>query len=361
MKSETEKPMSETIELIVVDLDGTLLNSEHKMTEKSERALKAAMEKGARVVIATGKTRYAAREIIERLNLDTPGIYVQGLTIYTPEGTVKQQWTLDPAVARQVITFCEDRGFDMMAYSGDRLLIKQPYKLADELNAKYHEPAPEAIGPLQNILDDMPINKLIAVRPGDFRKITALRWQLGMQLDGRGRLVQAMIKDMLEILPPAGSKGTALKAVLKDMGIKPENVLAIGDGENDIEMLQLAGVAVAVGNADERLKAVADHVVASNDAEGVAEAIERFVLGGKLDAPPAAATPATLTDPEIPAADGPRPLPTADSATTETETTQADAPQAEATPPATPASAPDAETNDQSKNRDTTDTEVKSE
>src|SRR5690606_17087092 len=108
--------------------------------------------------------------------------------------------------------------------------------------------------------------------------INALRWQLNMQLGGTARLVQAGIPDMLEILPPGTSKGSALKTLLKEMNIAPANVLAIGDGENDIEMLQLAGIGVAMGNALQPVKDIANHVVSNNDADGVAEAIEAFAL-----------------------------------------------------------------------------------
>lgn len=274
--------MQNQVELLAVDLDGTLLNEKNELSERNERALRAAIEKGVKVVIATGKTRYSALQLIAQLGLTTPGIYTQGLTVYNADGKITHEWTLDPNVARQVITFAQDRGFDIIAYSGQRVMVHRTLPAAEKLSERYGEPMPEAVGPLQNMVGEVPIHKLIAVRPGDPRRINALRWQLNMQLDGKGRLVQAMIKDMVEILPPAGSKGTALRVVLKDMSIAANKVMAIGDGENDIEMLQLAGVKVAVNNADERLKAVAEHIVATNIEDGVAEAIEKFILGEPL-------------------------------------------------------------------------------
>jgi Cof subfamily protein (haloacid dehalogenase superfamily) len=266
------------IELVVVDLDGTLMSSDHKLSERNEAALKAAIEQGVRIVLATGKTRQSARDIIERLGLDTPGIYLQGLAVYDGEGNITSEKLLDPAVARQVITFAEDRGFDVVLYSGYKILVRQLSQGARELTEQYGEPTPEAIGPLQNVLDEIPVHKLIITRKGEVRKVKALRWQLSKQLDGKGRLVQAMIPDMLEVLPSQASKGAALKTLLKQLGVAPENVLAMGDGENDIEMLELAGVGVAVGNADQRLKDVADHVVATNDEDAVANVLEKFVL-----------------------------------------------------------------------------------
>ncbi len=267
-----------SIELVVVDLDGTLLNSKHEMSKRNEMVLKKAIEQGIKVVIATGKTRASGLEITKRLNLDTPGIYLQGLTIYKADGTLMREQILDPGVARQVITYAEDRGFDIVIYSGEQILVRTINDYSKELAVKYHEPMPEAVGPLQNILAHTPVNKLAALRRGEPEHITALRWQLGMQLNSKVRMMQAMIPDMLEILPPNSSKGVALKALLKTMNLTSDKVLAIGDGENDLELIQTSGIGVAVENADPKLKEAADHVVGSNDKDAVAEALEKFVL-----------------------------------------------------------------------------------
>lgn len=264
------------IKVIVTDIDGTLLNSQHKLTERTEKALKAAMAQGIKVVLATGKTRRSVDDIIKRLDLKTPGIYVQGLVISHPDGSEEHLGTLDAGLMRRVLTFIEDRGFQAMAYSGKRILVRNNTAEAIILTEEYDEPKPEVVGPLVNIVEDVPINKLIFCGR-EAKHITALRWQLTHLIDGDARITQAL-PDAIELLPFGASKGTALKLLLKEMGLEPENMLAIGDGENDIEMIQLAGMGVAMGNANPKLKAVADATVASNDEDGVAEAIEKFVL-----------------------------------------------------------------------------------
>ncbi len=269
--------MSDQIRLIVVDIDGTLLNSRHELSARTEAALRAAMARGVQVMLATGKTRASALDIIAQLGLATPGIFTQGLTVYNGDGTLRSQTTLDPAIARRVITFAEDRGFDVVAYAGTQLLVRARTD-GDAMLARYGEPAVQVVGPLQNILDSLPVNKVVLMNLSDVRRVRALRWQLTMQLDGTARMVQANVPQMVEVLPPGVSKGTALKALLRDLNLEPRHVLALGDGENDIEMVRLAGVGVAMGNAEAHLKAAADHVVATNDNDGVAEAVERFVL-----------------------------------------------------------------------------------
>ncbi|MEZ4667663.1 MAG: HAD family hydrolase [Anaerolineae bacterium] len=274
----TEPIITQPIKLIVVDLDGTLLTSDHEMTDRSEQALKAAMANGVKVVIATGKTHAAATHLINRLELSTFGIYVQGTVTFARNGSIHSQTTVSAATARQVITFADERGYELAIYSGNRILVRKLTRRMEELTTHFHEPTPEVIGPLQNVLDDVVVNKVIAFAPHEPRKIAALRWHLNTQIGANARLLSAGISDEIEVLPYNVSKGSALKILLKEMGIKSDQVMALGDGENDVEMLQMVGLGVAMGNANTHVKSVADTTTASNDDEGVAQAIEKYVL-----------------------------------------------------------------------------------
>ncbi len=276
-------PSKREIRAVVIDIDGTLLNGEHVVAPRVEAALKAAMKQGIKVVLATGKTRTAGLPYVEQFGLTTPGIYVQGLVVYNADGAITHQLTLDPALARQVITFVQDRGFGIAAYAEGRIIAPQRYEALESELTTRHEVAPDVVGPLQNLLGSTKFNKLIVW--GDARGITALRWLLSHQIGSAGRLIQPGIRETLEILPPGGSKGWALKQILKDLKIDPANVLAIGDGENDIEMIQMAGIGVAMGQAIQQVKDVADYVTASNTEDGVAEALEKFVLDEPLPQP----------------------------------------------------------------------------
>ena len=286
------------IELIAIDLDGTLLNSQHQLSDRNAETVRKAIERGVKVVLVTGKTHHSAKFLIEKLGLTTPGIYNQGLITALPDGKVTHQATLDPEVARYVITYAEDRGFDLAAYSGNKILVKRVTRWFEDLNKKYHEPMPEGIGPLQNILADIPINKLMVLKEGDPQKVKALRWQFEIQLANKARMLQPSFNDMMEILPPNTGKGTALKQLLKDLGIKPEKVMAIGDGENDIDMFQLVGLGVAMGNAWDIVKSAANVVVGTNDEDGVAQAIEKFVLNETLPIATETATPTPVETPQ---------------------------------------------------------------
>lgn len=272
--------MTDSIELVVADLDGTLLDKHHAITERAVQAIKALREQGIKFMLATGKTRGSALKIIEQLGLDTPGVFVQGLVVHNADGSIRHQVTLDSAIARQAITFAEDRGFSIVAYSGTNIYVRSGNHDTSMI-VEYGEPEPQAVGPLQNILGHTPINKLAIIHRADPRRVKAVRWQLNMQFNGAANLVQPAVPEMVEVLPKHGSKGAGLRALLKDMGIVPSKVLAIGDGENDIEMLQLAGIGVAVANADAHVRQSANHVTTASYGDGVAEAIERFALKPK--------------------------------------------------------------------------------
>ncbi|GAB4471315.1 MAG: Cof-type HAD-IIB family hydrolase [Anaerolineae bacterium] len=262
------------IHLVVTDVDGTLLNSRHELSARNEAVIREVIARGVQFVLATGKTIVSAEAVIKRLGLATPGVYVQGLLVCDPARNILYERQLDPEIVRATITLARSGGAELAAYSRDRILVSARNPVTDGLIV-YHEPVPEEIGPLDNLLRE-PINKLIFF--ADEQQIAALRRDLEAALDSAATLVQA-VPGVLEVLPPGASKGEGVRWLLDHLGVSPQHVLAIGDAENDVEMLRLAGIGAAVANARPEAKAAADVVVASNDQDGVADALERFVLG----------------------------------------------------------------------------------
>ncbi|MEM9952659.1 MAG: HAD family hydrolase [Chloroflexota bacterium] len=280
------------IKYIIIDLDGTLLNDEHTVSERNKAVIQKATEQGVKVILATGKTRTSAEAIIADLNLDTPGVFVQGLIIYNADGTVRQEHKLDPDIARHAIQYAQSQGYQVIAYSGGRLVCSQLDDAVEKI-AEFGEPMPEAVGSLINRVNTIKMHKLIVVG-GNQRKMKALRWQLDQQIGGKVSFTDGGVLTSLEILPKGTNKGQGVKALLRQLDANPEQVMGIGDAENDVEMLKTVGFGIAVKNASEKTKAVADEIVASNNDDGVAEAIERFVL----KTPATETPPATTADSE---------------------------------------------------------------
>jgi Cof subfamily protein (haloacid dehalogenase superfamily) len=204
-----------------------------------------------------------------------PGVFTQGTTVHDAEGALWHSTTLAQDAAADVLRFAEAQAYPTLAYAGQRLLMAEESSFRRQMHEQYDEPLPEIVGSLLPQLETMAINKIVVCDPiddGSARK--ALQ-----ELCGERAHVTQAVKHFVEILPAEASKGAGLRWLLAQMDVAPEQALAIGDGENDIEMLEMVGVGVAMGNAHPRVKAIAGHMVGTNEESGVAQALERFVLG----------------------------------------------------------------------------------
>lgn len=271
------------ITLIATDIDGTLLNSQHKISPRTKKALKDALAQGVKVMFATGKTYTSAVPFFKELGITTPGVFNQGTSVHNADGSVRYQQSLSPDLLRTIIPYVESRGYCVVVYSGQKLLIKKPDTRAD-IYEQYHEPKPEVIGSLTNALETTAFNKLI-IAGDDAKAARAMFWQMQQMIGKTAMLTFAGIPNQFEILPLGVSKGKTTAALCKELGIPAENVLGIGDAENDTDLIQFAGIGVAMGNAPDAIKAIANHVVGTSDEDGLADAIERFVLVAPIAVP----------------------------------------------------------------------------
>lgn len=175
----------------------------------------------------------------------------------------------------EAIEFAERHRLTLTCYSGgDRIVCRQTDEHSDRL-IFYGEPTPEGIGALEPHVGSLPIMKVIFMASEE--RIEEIRPLATQQFGAKGSLTTA-IPGMLELLPLGASKGAGVAWLLNRLGVDPARCMALGDGENDVEMLKLVGLGVAVGNAGAAARSAADVVVPSNDEDGVAEAIRRFVL-----------------------------------------------------------------------------------
>ncbi|MDE2949447.1 MAG: HAD family hydrolase [Chloroflexota bacterium] len=270
--------MNNEIKLVAIDLDGTLLNSKHALSARNRSAIKSAQRQGVEVVLATGKTRHAAEDLIDSLGIDSPGIYMQGLITYNADGSVRTRIVMDQETVSRVIALGEEFGFGALAYSDNRAFALRVDEFAIKMT-EYGEPHVETIADWLQLLDTFDINKVVLY--GEENQVTTLRQAIDARLDGAVHVTRANVAGMIEVLPANTSKGQAVKTLLEELGMDPSKALAVGDGENDIEMLQTVGIGVAMDNATQMLKDAADVIVPNNDEDGVAVALEEFVLGEK--------------------------------------------------------------------------------
>ncbi|PON67865.1 HAD-like domain containing protein [Parasponia andersonii] len=269
----------------VQNSDGTLLNSKSLLSSTTAKALKEASSRGVKIVIATGKTRAAVMSIFKMADLAgkggivsevSPGVFLQGLLVYGRQGREIYRSNLDPTVCREACLYSWENKIPLIAFSGGRCLTLFDHPAVDSLHTVYHEPKAEIIPSVDQLLAAADIQKMIFMDTAE-QVATTLRPYWSEATGDRANVVQAQA-DMLEIVPPGTSKGSGVKTLLDHLGITPKEIMAIGDGENDVEMLKLASLGIALSNGSEKAKAVANLIGASNDEDGAADAIYRYAF-----------------------------------------------------------------------------------
>ncbi|KAL7187691.1 hypothetical protein ACSBR1_037700 [Camellia fascicularis] len=267
---------------IFCDMDGTLLNSQSQVSSTTAKALREALSRGVKVVIATGKTRPAVISALKMVDLAgkegiisefSPGVFLQGLLVYGRQGREIFRRNLDTDVCREAFLYSLENKIPLIAFSEDRCLTLFDHPLVDTLHTIYHEPKAEIMPSIEDLLAGVDIQKLIFLDTAE-GVATTLRPYWSEATRDRATVVQA-VPDMLEIVPSGTSKGSGVKMLLDHLGVTATEIMAIGDGENDIEMLELASLGIALSNGSDKTKAVADVIGVSNDEDGVADAIYR--------------------------------------------------------------------------------------
>nr|XP_010914881.1 endoribonuclease YBEY, chloroplastic isoform X2 [Elaeis guineensis] len=239
---------------IFCDMDGTLLNSRSQITPMTAEAIRKAISRGVNIVIATGK----------------------GLLVYGRQGREICRRNLDQNVCREACLFSLKHEVPLIAFCQDRCFTLFEHPLVDSLHTIYHEPKAEVMPSVEHLLAAAEVQKLIFLDTAEGVSST-LRPHWTKATKGRAGIVQAM-PDMLEIVPHGTSKGNGVKMLLDHLGVTAKEVMAIGDGENDVEMLQIASLGVALANGSEKAKAVANVIGATNDEDGAAKAIYQYAF-----------------------------------------------------------------------------------
>ncbi|XP_004498456.1 endoribonuclease YBEY, chloroplastic-like [Cicer arietinum] len=270
---------------IFCDMDGTLLNSKSQISASTAKALREASERGVKIVIATGKARPAVIDIFKMVDLAgkdgivsefSPGVFLQGLLVYGRQGREIYRSNLDPNVCREACLYSLESKIPLIAFCEGRCLTLFHDPLVDSLHTIYHEPKAEIMPSVEHLLASADIQKMIFLDTAQSVADT-LRPYWSDATKGRATVVQA-VPDMLEIVPLGTSKGSGVKVLLDHLGVTTKEIMAIGDGENDVEMLEMASLGIALSNGSEKTKAVANVIGLSNDEDGVADAIYRYAF-----------------------------------------------------------------------------------
>ncbi|MGM0414551.1 MAG: Cof-type HAD-IIB family hydrolase [Bacillota bacterium] len=257
--------------MIAIDLDNTLLTSEKEMDGETAELIREADKAGKKVILATGRMFEAALPFLEKLELDTPLITYNGALVKDKNRKVIQENLISNDLTKEVIKFAEDYGLHIHYYSAGNYYYRWENKYAREYAEVTGLSGIETRVKLEDYIE-RPALKLLIIEDEKKRREY---FKSELYKFYRNRLsISSSMETYIEITASNVNKGRALAELADDYNILPEEIIAVGDGYNDLSMLEMAGLGVAMENAPEEVRSKADRITQSNDNQGVAKVLE---------------------------------------------------------------------------------------
>ncbi|MEW7865937.1 sugar-phosphatase [Aeromonas diversa] len=265
--------------LIALDMDGTLLNHQKQISARNKAAIAAARQQGVTVVLASGRPLEGMSAYLEELGMTGEEDYVicyNGTLVQrAADRSVIRSQSLRGRDASHIASLAAGLGVNVHAFSPVRGLITPALNHYTEHESRLND-LPITLLDFAELSPEEEILKVMLVDPPELLAPAIAR--LPAELHREYTVVQSA-PFFLEIMNRESHKGAGVAALAEHLGLTQGQVICMGDAGNDSHMIEYAGLGIAMGNATEELKAMADHITASNDEDGVALAIERFVLG----------------------------------------------------------------------------------
>lgn len=263
--------------MIVLDLDDTLLRDDHTISPRTKQALMNAQEAGVKVVLASGRPTFAMTHIAKELELERYGSFIlsfNGAKI-TNCTTGEQLFssTITPETVHELYHISRQEKVGIHTYVGDDIVTPAHNKYTDIEAEITGMPIIEEEQFIQAIQE--PVVKVLMVEAPE--RLVILEKKLQQQLEGKLNVIRSK-PFFLEFTEVGVDKGTSLHHLIQKLNILQEEVIAIGDSYNDLAMIEFAGLGVAMGNAPDDIKEIANHVTDTNMEDGVAKVVETFIL-----------------------------------------------------------------------------------
>lgn len=266
--------LNQPYQLLVTDIDGSLLDDRNQITPETLEALTGLQGKGFIITLATGRLYHDAFYFAKKLGLCSPMILLHGALIQSYEGNIISEKNIPPGVVSKLVSIARENNVSFQAFRTDCLILEKRTDWND-LYLKYSPSKPEII--CVSDLVHYGKNRIIQFAfLGEESKIRELKELVEKQLGDRV-FIACSHPNLLEIVAPGVNKGNALKKLAEIMNIPLLHTIAIGDNYNDREMIQTAGFGVAMGNAPQEVKDVADFITRDNNHDGIAYFVSQFL------------------------------------------------------------------------------------
>lgn len=264
--------------ILVLDIDGTLTNSEKLISPETKKGLMMIQERGHIIILASGRPTPGMMRYAKELELEKYGGYLLSFNgariINCRTGDIVYQQTLPRFILPKIYRFAKENECGLITYCGDYVVSGTEIDEYIELEARINGMPVRKVDDFLHFID-FDVNKcLMTAPPEKAEKLTAM---LQEKFEGILSIYRSE-PFFIEIMPKNIDKASSLNRMLETVGLKKEDVICCGDGYNDVTMVAYAGIGVAMANAKEEVKAVADYITKSNDEDGLVEVIDKFIL-----------------------------------------------------------------------------------
>ena len=264
--------------MVVIDVDGTLVDKNGQIADEDKLAVRRLLNSYIVVVLSTGRVIQATVPVINELGLKGFHIFYDGALVYNPQNMATfYAKGLDKSIVREAIEFTRKNNMYLEIYSSEKFFAERP-NWSDDIHRKFFHIAPDIVN-FDDVWNTERILKAEMVIHSDEEAVQVKEFKDNFGAGFNYSIARSPAYpevDFINILNPEVSKGAALKMMMDSYGHLPSEVIAIGDGLNDISLLEAAGISVAMGNAPDEVKQVSDYITLNVEQHGVAAAVNFF-------------------------------------------------------------------------------------
>jgi Cof subfamily protein (haloacid dehalogenase superfamily) len=268
---------AQKVSLLIADVDGTLVTKDKILTERAQEAVRRLRAAGIAFAITSGRPPRGMTMLVTPLDLTTPVAAFNGGLFVQPDMAIIEQHTLPGDVAARVVPTLEAYGLDIWIYRGAEWYLRQrdaPHVDREEWTVKF---PPTVVSSLNGLLDDAV--KITGVSD-DLEAVARCEAETRRQCGPRVSAARSQ-PYYLDVTHPDANKGMVVRRLSEFLSMPPVEIATIGDMPNDVLMFAQSGLSIAMGNASAEVQQSAHYVTSSYDDEGFANAVERYILGGK--------------------------------------------------------------------------------
>ena len=271
--SDARRP-ADRVRLVVSDIDGTLVDREKRLSARAVEAAASLRRAGVRLALVSSRPARGMTMFLEPLGIDTPHAGFNGGEIVSPEGRTLENLFIPNPFGRLTLEMLETRGVDAWVFADGKWYVTNPAGPYVPLERKTVQMEPTVLSDFDTVVDRA--GKIMG-STSDHQLLERVETEM---MTGFGHAVTAhrSQKYYLDVTHPQARKDYALKSLARLLGVPVEETASLGDMPNDTEMLRVAGLSIAMGNAPEDVQEVAHFVTSDNEHDGWAEAIETHIL-----------------------------------------------------------------------------------